>query len=271
MARILDYNAANPKYVLTIDQAGNGDYDNIQGAINYANTQTPSSTQQWLIYVPPGYYEENLTLYDYINIAGISPDSSFILAPPEGSAIGNFAKCVISNMRITSSYDLAIKSGSGSAGKMLTLRNVTCEDSTELLDLIEITTGSLIIDRCNLQIGGSLQLVAGTLKIWDSIITHYHTNGSAATEHTIEVAAGTTLEIIRSSIYNTSPKGSAVYFSGNPTSCKILHSIFKKSAAATYSLDAGAAVSITMNRCIINAVLNSSITITGMNDLDASI
>lgn len=47
-----------------------GDYSSIQDAIDYAVSQTPTVDSQWLIGVRPGLYTENLTLPEYVHVAG---------------------------------------------------------------------------------------------------------------------------------------------------------------------------------------------------------
>jgi len=50
-------------------------YNDIQTAIDYANTQTPSSSSRWTIYIVPKKnntgYVENLTVYQYIDFTGL--------------------------------------------------------------------------------------------------------------------------------------------------------------------------------------------------------
>ena len=53
-----------------VDASGNGDYTTIQEAINKAQTQTPAADSRWLIRIQAGTYQESLTLYDYIDLAG---------------------------------------------------------------------------------------------------------------------------------------------------------------------------------------------------------
>jgi hypothetical protein len=271
MVRILSQNEATPGYVIIVDAAGNGDYESIQDALDYANTQSPNINRQWLVLVCPGVYVDALTLYDYIHIAGLSPDHSVILSPSAATLIESLAICTISNLKIVSATDPIITTDVGDTSKTLTLRNIFCEENDAGVDFLELAYGTVVLDRCNLRYGGAIDLLGGTLKVWDSMLNHYHTDGGAPTEHTIEVAATSTLEIIRSTVENTSPAGSAIKFSGAPTSCKLLHSIFKKSSAATYSLDTATAISITMARCLINAAIHGDITISGTNDTDTSI
>ena len=269
--RILSSNTSNPAYIIVVDHGGNGDYTSVQDAMDYANSMNPSALAQWLVLVAPGIYLDVLTLYDYVNIAGLSPDHSTILIPSGDVLASNLANCTISNLKIICNTSPIIGSGVGSSGKTLTMRNVYCEENDAEIDFLELLSGTVVLDRCNLRFGGSILLNAGALYVRESILDHYHTNGGAPTENTIEVAASTTLEIVRSTVKNTSPDGSAIKFSGAPTSCKLLHSIFKKSSAATYSLDTATAISITMTRCLINASINSNISISGSNDTDTTI
>jgi len=55
--------------VLYVDPV-NGDYQTIQAAIDYADSQTPSIATQWVVLVRPGVYVEDLTFYPWVNLFG---------------------------------------------------------------------------------------------------------------------------------------------------------------------------------------------------------
>jgi hypothetical protein len=47
-----------------------GDYNTIQAAMAYAQTQTPTAVAPWVILVRPGTYVEDLTFYPYVHVFG---------------------------------------------------------------------------------------------------------------------------------------------------------------------------------------------------------
>jgi hypothetical protein len=55
--------------VLYVDPV-NGDYQTIQAAMDYANTQGPTLAQQWVVLVRPGTYVEDLTFYEFVHVFG---------------------------------------------------------------------------------------------------------------------------------------------------------------------------------------------------------
>lgn len=57
----------NVRYV---DAAGGGDYTTIQSAIDFAVSQVPTLTQQWVVLVRPGTYTEDLTFAPYVHVFG---------------------------------------------------------------------------------------------------------------------------------------------------------------------------------------------------------
>ena len=48
----------------------NGDFQTIQAAMDYANAQTPTLAQQWVVLVRPGTYVEDLTFYQWVHVFG---------------------------------------------------------------------------------------------------------------------------------------------------------------------------------------------------------
>ena len=272
MTRILEANDSSPGYVSVVDHAGNGDYQTIQAAINYQNTCSPSANNRRLVLVAPGRYIETLTLYDYIDVVGLGNDWSSMLYPDSDQAIDNFATCVVSNLRIVSDTSPIIQSGASATGKTLTLLNIKVEEDNSEIDAILIDSGTLEIRRCDLTFGGMcVDLNVGSLYVFDSRLNHYHTNGAAGLQHVVDCAASTSLYIERSTIENTTDKGSAIRFAGAMTACKVLHSILRGSSTATYSCVADVAVTLTIARCLLDLALDTNITAPALNDVNAGI
>jgi hypothetical protein len=55
--------------ILYVDPTS-GDYNTIQAAIDYAVSQTPTVTSQWLVAVRPGLYQEQLTFASFVHVVG---------------------------------------------------------------------------------------------------------------------------------------------------------------------------------------------------------
>ena len=72
MARVLAEAVTAPGRIIVVDALGQGDYQTIQGAIDAAQAESPSNTEQWLVMVAPGLYAETLALYDYVHVAGFA-------------------------------------------------------------------------------------------------------------------------------------------------------------------------------------------------------
>ena len=55
--------------VLYVDPL-NGDYNTIQAAMDFADTQSPSAAAPWVVLVRPGTYAEDLTFYPFVHLFG---------------------------------------------------------------------------------------------------------------------------------------------------------------------------------------------------------
>jgi hypothetical protein len=78
---------------------GGGDFTSIQEALDYAERQTPTLTNQWLIVVMPGKYVEQLELVDYVNIIGLGTQEDTIVSYANEKVIIP-AVCILSNITI---------------------------------------------------------------------------------------------------------------------------------------------------------------------------
>lgn len=57
---------------ITVDSGGLGDYTSVKAAVDFAATQTRSITEQWLVLVYPGTYQEApLTVPEYVHVQGV--------------------------------------------------------------------------------------------------------------------------------------------------------------------------------------------------------
>ena len=259
MPRVISGSGVSAGNVLVVDADGNGDYTTIQAAINAAYAQGPTLVDQWLVLVGPGQYQESLTLYDYVNISSFSPDKAAYLNGTGASAIQTAATCTVSNLRVRTASPPAIKTGSFAAGKFLNLRNIIIDEETPDIDAVQVTTGWVNIYFCYLKAGGIIAYVgaSGTLKVFDSKLIRYYT-GSGSSNPVVQNAGGV-MEIVRTNVENRVAAGEAITFSAAPsTQARILHSIIKASAAATYSIGATVAVNCLVSGCLLNKDLQTA-------------
>src|SRR5271157_1036477 len=130
-------NTGSYKYVVTGNQPGT--FHTIQSAINYVQAQG----EQTSIFIRPGTYIENLTLYSGINLEGADQDLVLINGihtPPTTGGIS------ISNCRLTSTSDILYSAASGTSD--INISNCTINQSAGYtLDLLNWNS-SFYISYC---------------------------------------------------------------------------------------------------------------------------
>ncbi len=252
--RVLQGAGGTPGRVLVVDALGNGDYTTIQAAINAAYGQGPTAVNPWLVLVAPGSYQESLTLYDYVHVAGLAPNRAAYINVSGASAILNGATCTLANLRIAGDASPIVEVNTGT----LRLRHVTIENDDPGVDGLSVSGGVVEVLESEVQAGGSaLALSAGMARVYDSILRRYHTIAGAASEPAVEVSNGT-LHVVRSVVENASPDGPALQFAGAPVEAKLLQSIFRK-ASGTYAIDAALAVSAVIAACLVNGSIHPNV------------
>ena len=75
--------SGNAVYVDPVD----GDYQTIQSAMDYAQTQTPTATSPWVALVRPGSYSEDLTFYPHVHLFGWPGGQSTSLVRIEAATV----------------------------------------------------------------------------------------------------------------------------------------------------------------------------------------
>jgi pectin methylesterase-like acyl-CoA thioesterase len=193
--RVLSGSDSYGSRTMLVDGLGNGDYTTIQAAIDAAYSQTPTATSRWLVRVAPGEYTESLTLYDYVDIAGVGPGSSvYLITPPAQPAINGGAKCTISNIRIRGDNDPVIKSGTFSG--TLVLYNVVAAETDASITFIQATSGVVDIRYSYIDVGGRLLYVtAGTVYAYGSTLREYNTDSGGDTYAVLEIDGAATIEM----------------------------------------------------------------------------
>ena len=268
---------SNPKRVLTgterygsrvivVDSQGNGDQTSIQAALNAAHSQTPAADSRWLVRVAPGDYQEALTLYDYVDLSGMAPGYGCHLQSPSNQpAISVPAECTISNLRISGVNDPLITSGASFGG---TLRLVNClaDYGDEEVTLIQALSGVIEVFGCVLKTGGKVVYVTtGTVRAWDSVLSHYNDDPGATTEAAVEVGGAATVEFQRCSILNSAVSGGAAVRITSAPGSAIFHHCLLRKASGSYSIDTTVSPAVYLGACVANAAIHPAIT--GAHDL----
>ncbi len=268
--RVIPGGASSSRTYL-VDGGGNGDYATIQAAINAAHEQEPTAEGRWLVLVGPGVYTESLTLYDYVDVSGLAPGPAAIIQAPEAQyAVATPASCWLSNLRLSGTTDPLLLLNT--AEIELVLDTVVIEEDDPGVAALKITADcTLRLRNCDIQAGGyALRLAAGSARLYDSRLCHDHADAGAATEQALLVEAGTLLAE-RCAIENTSPAGSAVKFSANPTQARLLHCSLRK-ASGSYAVEAALACpNASVVGCALNASVHANVGVSVGNDVDASV
>jgi len=250
-----------------VDGGGNGDYQTIQAAINAAHAQVPTSTNRWLVLVGPGSYTESLTLYDYVDVSGLSPGpAAKVVAPTAQSVIATPATSWLSNLSLYGLTDPCV------------LLNVA--DITLRMDTVQILIGTAAIGgiksvhvdstlelySCDITVGGhALRVVNGTVKAYN---TKFGTL-SGPGYYPVYIEGGWT-DLSYCEIVNSIGEG-GVNFVANPGRGRILHCIVRK-AAGTYSVLAGVAcAAATVAGTLHNGSIHANVGVAVGNDADASV
>jgi hypothetical protein len=262
---------ASSSRVYLVDGGGNGDFQTVQAAINAAHEQEPTSEERWLVLVGPGVYDESLTLYDYVDVSGLAPGPAAIIQAPEGQyAVATPASCWLSNLRLSGGTDPVLLLNA--AGIELVLDTLVIAESDPGVAALKITADcTLRLRNCDIQAGGvALRMAAGTARLYDSRLCHSHGDAGAATEQALLLEAGTFLAE-RCAVENTSPAGSAVKFSANPTQARLLHCSLRK-ASGSYAVEASAACpNASVVGCALNGTVHANVGVSVGNDVDASV
>jgi len=266
--RVIPGGASSSRCYL-VDGGGNGDYQTIQMAINAAHGQTPTATNRWLVLVGPGTYAESLTLYDYVDVSGLSPGPAVIVAAPTGQyAVATPASCWVSNMRLSGQKDPILLINT--SGITLEMDGVEIDESSQVITGIKITDWSTLIARnCDFETGGSaLKLILGQAEMYHSRLAK---GGSdAGYDAPVYVEDGVLL-LDGCIIENKSVHGAGVLFHSNPSTAKILGCTIRK-ASGTDSVDCDAAcANALVAGCLVNGVIDANVGTDTGNTVDASI
>ena len=270
--RVLSGSDTYGSRTMLVDGLGNGDYTTIQAAIDAANSQSPTANNRWLVRVAPGEYTESLTLYDYIDIAGVGPGANvYLITPPAQPAISNGAECTISNIRIGGDNDPVIKTGTFSA--TLTFFNIVAEERDAGITFIQATSGDIEIVNSYLDVGGRLlYITTGSVYIYASTLREYNTDSGGDTYAVIEIDGAADIQVFHTNIINdavTGSGGAAVKITSIPNSAVFHNCLFRK-ATGTESIDTTVIPYIYLAACVANAAIDAAILGTHDIQVDAN-
>jgi hypothetical protein len=187
-----DTGGAAPITKYVVDADGTGDFTTVQAALDAANALAPDA----VIYVRPGTYTENLTLYDGMTVVADGYDSIItgVHTPP---AAGTFE---FRNISLTSATDIMTSAVAGTAeiafeGCLLNCTNGYIFDCANWTGPLFITLcgtastadgiariGAAAVTIGDSQVGAgatALAITGGSLTIYDSVITNPITTAGA--------------------------------------------------------------------------------------------
>ena len=248
------------KYV--VDPDGTADYTTVQAAITAANA---SATTEALIYVRPGTYTEDLTLYDGIIIqgSGIQTIITGVHTPPASGGVYFF------DLYMTSATDIITSAAAGTT--RLDFFNVTfnctngyivdcaswtgsiglyaCIDASTANGIVNVATSTVAIRDSNLGAGANaLGIAGGTLAVMNSRIScPVSPTGASAVSFTQGCYIGATVTTAGS------------------TALAVYDSAFSTGASA--ALSHGSSGAVTLSNCTLTSSANPCITGAGAGTL----
>lgn len=260
--RVLDGTDQYGSRILVVDENGNGDHTTIQAAIDAAYAQTPASDSRWLVLIAPGEYQEALTLYDYVDLAGYAPIGAHLISLSNQQIIAAGKEVTISNLYFSGANDPLISTGVSHTG---TMRFVNCyaDYSNAEITWLQALSGTVELQHCDLSsAGGIAYLTAGTLLVYNSILS---VSGGDALDIITFAGAGT-LEVYNSVISNIGSTGYTAINITNASASTIIHnSVLRKSSGATYSINTSTTPAVYIANSAANAAIHGDIT--GTHDL----
>jgi len=268
--RVIPGGASSSRCYL-VDGGGNGDYQTIQAAINAAHTQTPTATNRWLVLVGPGTYAESLTLYNYVDVSGLSPGPAAIVVAPTGQyVIATPANCWVSNMKLSGLTDPIILVNTITGP--FVLDSVVMDEYTESITGVKISADAVVeLRSCQIKVGGhgvNITSLGAYLDIINSKIEHFNVSG-APTEYPLRVQGGYTL--VENSVLDNLIAGAGVYFAANPSQAKIINSIIRQAGGGDSVDCAGATANAVVIGCLVNGAIDVNVGVSTGNDAHPSV
>jgi hypothetical protein len=227
-SRILPSSALLGQQTLLVDAQGNGDYTSIQSALNAAATLATAASR-WSVRVAPGTYPEAIKLKDYVDLIGLGPGRAARLKRSSGALILEPASCVIANLWLES-VDAPILTTDGSFTGLLELDDVVIDQTPLDIQPFVVNGGTLRLLRSLIAAGGPVEITAGTLQVYHSIIRNQALSDGGQ-NMALYIQHGTLL-LSHCLVENISPAGYGAYIDNTVTSLKAYHTTFRKSTAA---------------------------------------
>ena len=260
--RVLTDTALYGSRALIVDAQGNRDYTTIQAAINAAQAQTPAADSRWLVLVAPGEYQESLTLYDYIDVAGYANGyTSYIKCPASQPAIANLAGVTISNVRLGGDYDNIVQSG-GSTDTIRFDSILVDLEAGEDGTVFQLLTGTIEIWDSYISAQQRVAYItAGTLKAYNSTLREYNTDGDLDEYAVLDIDGAATVDLWHCSVINEASAGSggaAVLIQNASVTFKAHTTLFRK-ASGSESIATTVIPTIYLAACVANAAIDAAI------------
>jgi len=182
----------------------NGDYQTIQEAMDYADSQSPSSASPWVVLVRPGTYVEDLIFYDWVHVFGWP---------------GNHALSLVTVRNATAaSHTINLPAPSS----RLHIYNITFQRVAASANPVIALTGGgpaqLHMRLCQV-IGSGAGGCITTSTAWIFVIdTTLQANGLGVGDYALTVGVGSVASVTRCGVYGSG--GGGVY--GQPGSVAVI-------------------------------------------------
>jgi hypothetical protein len=162
-----------------------GDYNTIQAAMNYANTQGPSASVPWVVLVRPGTYTEDLVFYPFVHLFGWpGGQSTKLVRITNATTASHTVPVTLVGDEVVLS-NLYFDQPSASANPVLTVAGA---------GTVTLHKTALLSDGAGSPQGAALSVAAtATLNAFDSRFSSNSAASSASTS--LEVAAGATANL----------------------------------------------------------------------------
>lgn len=268
------------------------DFSTIQAAIEAAHSAAPSAEKPYQVLVKPGYYEENLIFYDYVNVSGYMNPRGVVLQYEAANAVLTIANSRLENLVIEdlvpytqreTVIDAAVNANVAAiydpldpgvllkAAPTFTIRNVAfSRPDTAGQQFLYLLNGTVRMEDCWVR-GGRydaplLQLAGGKLEIWRSLVQLVSEMNTTA-RGALSVAGNADIDAHYSRFEAISTFSNyALHMTGTgPNLCRFLHcSLRSSNGAAAIANATGTSQTCTFGHDLVNVARTGSFS--GLSD-----
>lgn len=174
-------------YTLRVGNVPGGDTEfiSIQAAINYA-APFATAANPWTVYIYPGIYDEAITCSSWVNLKGIGPKGSVVIAQNNATIITGAQYIEIADLtiRLTNSTDSRSLFYDNTPGCTIRLTNLVMEIVADFSDahrlfFVSGAGGDYTIERCSAVIGVTA-IGFATIFVEDTLTLHLNNNNFSA-------------------------------------------------------------------------------------------